>query len=104
MTTSQAPLHSATRTIEPAQAALLRALKPGERIQITHRVRVGLRQWTMQVQGTFREWNYLQTGLATDRVPEDDILVVAVHFCKDGGELSSITMDENTKLEVLRSK
>ena len=44
------------------------------------------------VTGTFRHANFLVTGLATDRVPEDDIVVVAVHFTKDPhGELSSVT-------------
>jgi hypothetical protein len=34
-------------------------------------------------------------------VPEDDIVVIAVHFTKDNGELSSITVDENTTIEVV---
>ncbi len=34
----------------------------------------------------FRNVNFLATGLATDRVPEDDIVVVTVHFTKDNGE------------------
>jgi hypothetical protein len=53
--------------------------------------------------GTFRNVNYLVTGLATDRVPEDDIVVPAVHFTKDNGELSSITLDEHTRIEMLGS-
>jgi hypothetical protein len=43
----------------------------------------------------------LATGLSTDRVPEDDIIVPTVHFTKDNGELSSITLDEHTRIEVL---
>jgi hypothetical protein len=34
-------------------------------------------------------------------VPEDDIVVVAIHFTKDNGELSSVTMDENSKIQAL---
>ena len=41
------------------------------------------------------------TGLATDRVPEDDIIVPIVHFTKDNGEMSSVTLDENSQLEIL---
>jgi hypothetical protein len=33
-------------------------------------------------------------------VPEDDIVVPVVHFTKDGGELTSISVDENTVVEV----
>jgi hypothetical protein len=91
---------SSTRPIDPALAAVLRSLKPGQRIRITQTVRVGLKQWTTTVTGRFRALNYLVTGLATDRVPQDDIAVVTVHFIKDNGELSSVTLDEQSKVEV----
>jgi hypothetical protein len=92
---------SATRPITGERAALLRNLKSGDHIRITQTVRVGLRQWTTTVTGRFRGFNYLATGLATDRVPEDDIVVVAVHFTKDNGELSSVTLDEHSQIERL---
>ena len=53
------------------------------------------------MEGAFRGVNYLDTGLATDRVPEDDIVVVAVHFTKDNGELCSVTLDEHSKIDGL---
>jgi hypothetical protein len=80
---------------------LLRQLNHGQRIRITQRVRVGsTATWTTTVKGIFRGVNYLATGLSTDRVPEDDIVVVAVHFTKDNGELSSVTLDEHSKIEL----
>jgi hypothetical protein len=94
-------LPSATRPVEPALAALLRGLKPGQRIRITQTVRVGYQQWTTTVTGTFRKFDYLATGLATERVREDDIVVVAVHFTKENGELSSVTLDEHSKVELV---
>jgi hypothetical protein len=99
VSTSPEPLLSSTRKISPALAALLRSLRPGQRIRITQTIRVGLTQWTTTVTGSFRGVNYLATGLATDRVPRDDIVVVAVHFTKDNGELSSVTLDEQSKIE-----
>jgi len=100
---SQPPstIPSSTRSIDPALAAVLRGLKPGQRLRITQTVRVGFKQWTTTVTGTFRALNYLATGLATDRVAEDDIVVVTVHFSKDNGELSSVTLDEQSKIEVV---
>jgi hypothetical protein len=92
---------SSTRPVDAALAATLRSLKPGQRIRITQTVRVGFKQWTTTVIGTFRALNYLATGLATDRVPEDDIVVVTVHFTKENGELSSVTLDESSKVELL---
>jgi hypothetical protein len=94
---------SATRPVRPELAELLRGLQPGQRIRITQAVRVGSSaKWTATVEGLFRHVNFLATGISTDRVPEDDIVVVTVHFTKDNGELSSVTLDENSQIEVLR--
>jgi hypothetical protein len=83
-------------------ADLLRRLQPGQRLRITQTVRMNCRrQWPAPVEGTFRNVNFLATGLSTERVPEDDIVVVTVHFTKDNGELSSVALDENSQIEVL---
>ena len=94
-------LTSATRPIDPELAALLQRLQPGQRVRITQTVRVGLRSWTTTVTGTFREVAYLATGLAFDRRRADDVVVVTVHFTKDNGELSSISLDEHTQVELI---
>ena len=95
-------LPSSTRPVRPELASLLRGLKPGQRIRVTQAVRVGSSgSWSATVEGVFRAVNFLATGLATDRVPEDDIVVVSVRFTKDNGELSSITLDENSRVEVV---
>ncbi|MCS6852056.1 MAG: hypothetical protein NZ700_12915 [Gemmataceae bacterium] len=93
-------LTSATRPIAPELAELLARLKPGQRLRITQTVRVGRRQWDTTVYGTFRGVQYLATGLATDRRPEDDVIIPTVHFTKDNGELSSIALDEHTRIEL----
>ena len=99
MTQPALTVHSATEKVDPQLAAFLAALKPGERIRVTQRVRVGAQVWTTTTTGTFRTLDYLATGLSTERVPEDDIVVPVVHFTKDNGELSSISIDEKTKIE-----
>ena len=78
---------------------LLRSLAAGDKVRLTQTVRVGRRQWTTTVAGAFRHLNYLATGVTTDRIPDDDVVVPVLHFTKDNGELSSITIDENTKVE-----
>ena len=87
-----------TRRLDPALVELLRSLKAGERITVTQTVRVGSRTWPAETAGVYRGVNYLATGVTTDRVPEDDIVVPTVHFTKDNGELASISVDENTKI------
>ena len=97
-------LPSSTRPIAPGLADLLRSLKPGQRVRITQTVRMNSgTSWPAVVEGAFRHVHFLATGLSTDRVPEDDIVVVTVHFTKDNGELSSVTLDENTRIELVRS-
>jgi hypothetical protein len=90
---------SATQKVDPQLAAFLKTLTPGERITITQTVRVGARVWTTTTGGVYRGLDYLATGVTTERVPEDDIVVPVVRFTKDNGELSSIAIDENTKIE-----
>lgn len=102
MNVAEPKLPPISRPIEPSLAATLESLKPGQKIRITHVVRVGIRQWTTTVTGTFREITSLATGLATDRVPEDDVVMLMVHFTKENGELSSVALDENTKIEVIQ--
>ncbi len=100
--TTDAPLPSSTRPIRAELSATLRQLQPGQRIRITQTVRMNCRvSWQTNVEGTFRNLTYLRTGLATDRVPEDDIVVVSVHFTKDNGELSSVTLDDSSRVEIV---
>ena len=101
MTSVPEPITSSTRQPSPALTAVLQRLRPGQRIEVIQTVRVGSKVWTARVVGAFRGLNYLATGLATDRVPEDDIIVPTVHFTKDNGELSSITLDEHSQVRVL---
>ena len=93
---------SSTRPVKASLTSLLRGLKPGQRIRIHQTVRMNSRWgWSTTIEGVFRNMNYLATGLATDRVPEDDIVVVSVHFTKDNCELSSVTLDSNSQIEVI---
>ena len=99
--TTPATITSTTRKLSPAQVDVLKSLTPGQRIRVVQTVRVGAKKWQATVEGVFREINYLATGVTTDRIPEDDIVVPVVHFAKDGGELTSISMDENTVVNVV---
>src|SRR5439155_8139599 len=73
MSIAETSLRSSTRPVDPQTAALLRSLQSGQRVKITQRVRIGKKQWDTAVTGKFRDVNFLATGLATDRVKEDDI-------------------------------
>ena len=92
---------STTRRITPEQVTVLQSLVPGQRVRITQTVRVGSRRWQAVAEGVYRELNYLATGVTTDRVREDDIVVPMLHFRKDSGEMSSISVDENTEVLIV---
>ena len=95
---------STSRPIPPEVLAKLEQLKPGQRVRITQIVKVGsTKTWTLVVEGVFRHLDSLATGLATDRRMEDDIVVPVIHFTKDNKEMSSITIDEKTKVEAIGS-
>jgi len=87
-----------SRRLDPAVLATLKELKTGDRITVTQTVRVGARTWPAVASGAYRGVAYLSTGVTTERVKEDDLVVPTVHFTKDNGELASIALDENTKL------
>ncbi len=76
-------------------------LKAGQRIEITQMMRVGFKTWNAVATGVFRHVDSLATGIATDRVAADDIIVPIIHFTKDNKEMSSIAVDEHTKVRVL---
>jgi hypothetical protein len=90
-----------TRRLDPAKVELLRSLRPGDRIRVTQTVRVGAKRWEAATDGEFREVAYLETGVTTERVKEDDLVVPVVRFVKPNGELSSISIDEHTQVAKL---
>jgi hypothetical protein len=91
-----------SRRLDPALVDLLKSLKPGDKLQVVQTVRVGAKIWTTESTGVFRGLSYLSTGVTTDRVPEDDIVVPTVHFIKEPKqELTSISLDENSKIKKL---
>ncbi len=90
-----------TGSIKPELAAVLVRLKEGQRLRITQTVRVGSKTWKAVVSGTFRRLDSLVTGISTDRLPKDDIIVPTLHFLKDNQELSSVALDENSQIEIL---
>ena len=90
-----------SRPIKPELLAVVEQLQPGQKIKITQLIRVGLKTWPAPIIGIFRHVDSLATGLATEREPRDDIIVPIVHFTKENGELSSVALDEHTKIEVI---
>jgi len=91
-----------TRPIPQEVMSKLDQLQSGQRVRITQLVKVGsTKTWTFAVEGVFRHVDSLATGLATQRLREDDIVIPVIHFTKDNQEMSSVAVDENTKLDII---
>jgi hypothetical protein len=88
-----------TRRLDSAFVEFLRSLKSGEEIRIIRSIRVGRREWVTRTLGTFREIAYLNTGITTERVREDDLVVPVLRFTKSNGEHSSVGIDEHLTVE-----
>jgi len=78
---------------------LFDALQPGERIEVVHGVKVGSSaRWTTTTVGRVLRRERRRHGLHFRRNPDDkvysDVLIVA----RDSGELTTVTMDEFTRL------
>jgi hypothetical protein len=101
VTTPSATIVLPTRRLDPAFVELLRSLKPGDGIRIVRRQRVGSRSWDTRIDASFRGIGYLDTGITTERVRQDDVVVPVLQFTKPNGELSSITIDEHLAIEKL---
>jgi hypothetical protein len=76
-------------------------LVPGMRIRVKQKVTVGLRSWVLEVSGVVRDVQRIDTGIHTDRVRVDDFNVHSVLLEKPDGELTRLTIDENTQVEVV---
>jgi hypothetical protein len=94
-------IHLPTRELSEGVLATLKSLKAGDRIKLVQTVRVGGKTWPAETVGVYRGINYLSTGVTTERVKEDDIVLPTVHFTKDNGELASICLDERTAITKL---
>ena len=95
------PVQLPSRQLAPAVVEVLKSLAAGDRVKLTQRVRVGAKRWEAVATGVFRGLNYLATGVTTERVKADDLVVPTLHFTKDSGELASIALDEYTRVEKL---
>ncbi len=78
-----------------------RSITPGARVRVRQLVRVGIRSWPLEVSGVVRELTPITTGLHTARVGNADVWVESMLLEKPDGELTRVTFDENTEVEIV---
>ena len=76
-------------------------LKKGDRVEIEHEVRVGLRTWRTTTRGQVVRAERRRHGLHNQRNPDDKVFSDVIVLARDDGELTTVTLDEFSVLRLL---
>ena len=89
-------------SIETAAREIYETLRPGDRIEVVHEVKVGSsKTWATTTVGTVVSTERRRQGLHYRRNPDDKVFADMIVLKRDDGELTTITMDEFTELRRL---
>ncbi len=80
---------------------LFQQLRPGDRVAVEHEVKVGFRRWRTRTEGTVVETRRVREGLHYRRNWDDKAFADQIVLRRDDGELTTLTLDEYSRLEVL---
>jgi len=80
---------------------LYQSLTPGDRVEVTHAVRVGFREWSTVTTGTVVRKARERHSFHFRRNFDDPVYRDALVLRHDDGELTTITIDKFTSLRVL---
>jgi ribosomal protein L19 len=75
------------------------ALRPGDQIRVTQRIKVGLKVWTTNVAGTVEKIERRRNGLHVKRNFDDAAFQDLILLRKPDGEQTTVTLDEFTLIE-----
>ncbi|HTN75657.1 MAG TPA: hypothetical protein VL096_10445, partial [Pirellulaceae bacterium] len=76
-------------------------LQPGDRVEVTHEVKVGFRKWTAVTKGKVVSKDRRRHGLHIQRNPDDKVYSDILILQRDDGELTTVTLDEFSDLRKL---
>lgn len=82
---------------------LFSELQPGDRLEVEHEIKVGLKRWPTVTIGVVVSTDRRRHGLHFQRNSDDKVWSDMIVMTRDDGELTTITVDEYTKLRRLDS-
>ena len=85
----------------PTTRAEINRLKAGDRVEIDHEVKVGLRVWHTTIVGRVERVERRRHGLHHRRNIDDKVFSDLVILRLDDGSLTTLTIDEFTRLRVV---
>lgn len=80
---------------------LFEKLQPGDRIELEHQVKVGFKVWPTLTTGEVVRVERRRHGLHTRRSFDDKVYSDLIVLRKEGGELTTVTLDEFSVLKRL---
>jgi hypothetical protein len=85
----------------PSTLLPFEALRPGDHVKITQRIKVGLKIWQTTVTGTVERTQRRRNGIDVKRNFDDKAFTDVILLKKDGevGEETTVAMDEYTHIE-----
>jgi hypothetical protein len=87
---------------DAASRALYEELQPGDRVEVVHDVTVGSSgAWKTTTTGRVLRRERRRHGLHFRRNPDDKVYSDVLILARDDGELTTVTMDEFTRLKRL---
>lgn len=87
--------------IEPTTRDVLNTLQPGDRIEVIHQVKVGLKVWTTRTVGTVEHIGRRRHGLHFRRNLDDKVFSDEVTLRLDDGSVSALAIDEFSEVKRL---
>lgn len=84
-----------------ATLALFAELRPGDRVELVHEVKVGLKRWTTATVGTVVRTERRRHSLHFRRSGDDKVFSDLIVLQRDDGELTTVTLDEFSQLRRL---
>jgi hypothetical protein len=81
---------------------LYEELRPGDRVEVIHGVTIGSSDaWTATTAGKVLRTERRRHGLHFRRNPDDKVYSDVIILARDDGELTTVTIDEYTRLRKL---
>jgi len=85
----------------PEMLRVYQQLVPGDRVELTHEVKVGFRQWRKVTTGRVVARERRRHGLHYQRNRDDKVFSDVLVLEHDDGERTTVTLDEFTQLRKL---
>ena len=82
----------------PATLETFASLQPGDRVEVTHEVKVGFRHWNSKTIGTVVSKDRRRHSLHYRRNYDDKVFSDILILGRDDGELTTVTLDEFSEL------